>query len=137
MVRRRRDFEYKLKRRISQLEDYLRYIDYELSIEFKRRKRVQSLFEAAKVSAGPPSQQKQSQQQTASKKLSISDFAGVRHIHYIFKRALRKFNGDISLWLTFIDFCKRFQSYKTLGKVFAQYGLPFIFVNKLYHIFCV
>ena len=103
LIRRRRDFEYKLKRRISEKEDYLRYIDYELSIEFKRRQRIQVLFAENQV-----------------KKPSLSDFAGVRHIHYIFKRALRKFHGDISLWLTFIDFCKRFQSYKTLGKVFAQ-----------------
>jgi U3 small nucleolar RNA-associated protein 6 len=53
-------------------------------------------------------------------KQSLSDYAGTRRIFFIFERALRKFNGDISLWLQYIEFAKANGANKTLGKIFAE-----------------
>ena len=40
IVRRRRDFEYKLKRRESQKSEYLRYVQYERTLDKLRGKRI-------------------------------------------------------------------------------------------------
>lgn len=53
-------------------------------------------------------------------KQSLSDYAGTRRIFFVFERALRKFNGDISLWLQYIEFAKANGANKTLGKIFAD-----------------
>ena len=47
IVRRRRDFEYKLKRRESQKSEYLRYVQYERTLD-KLRKRVMDLPDQVK-----------------------------------------------------------------------------------------
>ena len=97
-----------MKRRIPEKNDFLRYIQDELCLEFSRRARLATRnkhLTATSMTPKPP---------------SLSDFAIVRHIHAIFKRALRKYSGDISLWLSFIEFAQKFQSYKTLARIFAQ-----------------
>ncbi|KAH8555222.1 U3 small nucleolar RNA-associated protein 6-domain-containing protein [Umbelopsis sp. PMI_123] len=101
IVKKRTNFEYALKRRISKKVDYLRYIEYEMNLEALRKKRKSRL-------ESQPSKQ------------SLSDYAGTRRIFFIFERALRKFNGDISLWLQYIEFAKANGANKTLGKIFAD-----------------
>ncbi|KAL1920616.1 uncharacterized protein VTP21DRAFT_993 [Calcarisporiella thermophila] len=100
IVKRRTKFEYALKRRISKKIDYLRYVEYEMNLEALRKKRKSRL--------------------DIKSKTSISDYAGVRRINFIFERALRKFGGDVSLWLQYIDFAKSSGASKTLGKLFAK-----------------
>ncbi len=41
----------------------------------------------------------------------------VRRIHFIYERATRKFKADLSLWLAWLDFCKRSKSNKQFSKV--------------------
>ncbi|KAI8576019.1 hypothetical protein K450DRAFT_258984 [Umbelopsis ramanniana AG] len=101
IVKKRTNFEYALKRRISKKVDYLRYIEYEMNLEALRKKRKSRL-------------------ESKTAKQSLSDYAGTRRIFFIFERALRKFNGDISLWLQYIEFAKANGANKTLGKIFAD-----------------
>ncbi|CAO3681564.1 unnamed protein product [Umbelopsis ramanniana] len=101
IVKKRTNFEYALKRRISKKVDYLRYIEYEMNLEALRKKRKSRL-------------------ESKPAKQSLSDYAGTRRIFFVFERALRKFNGDISLWLQYIEFAKANGANKTLGKIFAD-----------------
>lgn len=55
-----------------------------------------------------------------SNKVSLSDYAGVRRIYFVFERALRKFKGDVALWLQYIEFAKGNGANRTLGKIFAR-----------------
>ncbi len=41
----------------------------------------------------------------------------MRRIHFIFERAGRKFRSDLSLWMRWIETCKRYKSTKQLSKV--------------------
>jgi hypothetical protein len=99
IVRRRRDFEYAMNRRTLLKVDVLRYVTYEMNIEALRAKRKDRL---------------------KHKKMSVSDYAGVRRIHFIFNRALKRFKGDVRLWMQYIDYCMRSKSGKTLSHVFSS-----------------
>ncbi|CAM0143018.1 U3 snoRNP protein [Umbelopsis sp. WA50703] len=101
IVKKRTNFEYALKRRITKKVDFLRYIEYEMNLEALRKKRKSRL-------------------ETKPSKQSVSDYAGNRRIFFIFERALRKFKGDIALWLQYIEFAKANSANKTLGKIFAD-----------------
>lgn len=37
----------------------------------------------------------------------VADTAGVRRLHFIYARALRKFKGDLRLWHSYLAFCTR------------------------------
>lgn len=50
-------------------------------------------------------------------KKGLAEVAIVRRIHFIFERAGRKFRSDLSLWLRWIEVCKRYKSIKQLSKV--------------------
>ena len=52
---------------------------------------------------------------------TVSDHAGVRRVHFIFDRGLRKFKGDLRFWLQYIDFAQRSQSTHALGRILAKY----------------
>eukprot|EP00163_Fabomonas_tropica_P021663 TRINITY_DN3779_c0_g1_i2.p1 TRINITY_DN3779_c0_g1~~TRINITY_DN3779_c0_g1_i2.p1 ORF type:complete len:140 (-),score=23.01 TRINITY_DN3779_c0_g1_i2:45-464(-) len=75
IVKKRRDYEYRLKRRAAKKEDFLMYAQYEMNLEKLRRIRKKRLGIFRKK--GP------------------SEFAGVRRIHFIFDRGLRKFKSDM------------------------------------------
>jgi len=99
VIKRRRAFEYRLKNRAVDKMDYLNYISYEMNFETLRRERKKRL---------------------GIKKASASDYAGMRRIHSIFTRALKKFKFDIRLWLQYADFCARTGSKKVLGRLFPK-----------------
>ncbi|KAI9142556.1 U3 small nucleolar RNA-associated protein 6-domain-containing protein [Paraphysoderma sedebokerense] len=98
IVKKRTEFEYALKKRINKKVDYLRYIEYEMNLETLRKKR----------------------RARGGSKTGPSDFAGPKRIHFIFKRALKKFPGDINLWVQYIQYAQRIKSYKSLGQIFAR-----------------
>jgi len=102
VIKRRTHFEYALKRRIPRKADFLRYVEYELNLEALRRRRKARLG-------------------TTTSGTSISDHAGVRRVHFIFDRALRKFGGDVRLWLQYFDFAQRAGSTHALGRLLARY----------------
>jgi len=99
VVKRRTAFEYALKRRVMRKADVLRYATYEINLDALRRLRKKT---------------------KGVTKSSISDHTMVRRIHFIFERGLRKFGGDLRLWLQFIDYAKRSGSRQTLSRLFAR-----------------
>ena len=53
-------------------------------------------------------------------KQTTSDFAQTQHIFFIFERAIRKFQGDPSMWLQYIDFAVSEKAEKRLGTVIPR-----------------
>eukprot|EP00898_Chlorokybus_atmophyticus_P002219 jgi/Chlat1/2999/Chrsp2S04709 len=88
IIHQRRDHEYHLKRRAALRKDFVRYIDYEIKLNQLRLLRKKAIGGAEAVEQG------------------TADHAAVKRIHYIFERTLRKFKGDLSLWLKYFAFCK-------------------------------
>lgn len=99
IIAKRRDFEYTFIKRAAAPEDYLRALEYELTLEALRRKRRERL---------------------GLQKTSLSDHAGIRRIHFVFDRACRKFRGDIQWWMQWLDFALRTNSAKAVGKILAR-----------------
>ncbi|GAB5036531.1 u3 small nucleolar rna-associated protein 6 [Nannochloropsis oceanica] len=95
----RRDFEFLLRRRTARKSDFLRYITHELNLEELRRLR--------KNKAG-------------LSKSTVSDHAGKQLVHFIFERALRKFQGDLELWLQYLDYCCSTSSHKAHSRALAR-----------------
>lgn len=71
IVKKRTDFEYRIKAKIPHLPDFLRYIQYEVNLERLRVKRKEKL--------------------PAPMQPSASDVSSNRRVSFIFDRALRKF----------------------------------------------
>mmetsp|Transcript_36558 Transcript_36558/g.104026 ORF Transcript_36558/g.104026 Transcript_36558/m.104026 type:complete len:631 (-) Transcript_36558:96-1988(-) len=99
VVKRRRDFEYLLQKTESKPQDYLSYIRYEVALECLRSRRSKALH---------------------WRKRTISDFAGLRRLHIIFERGVRKFKGDIRMWYQYVDFCLRSGSTKVMSRVLLR-----------------
>jgi U3 small nucleolar RNA-associated protein 6 len=93
IVKKRRDFEYKIHRKIPKKEDFRRYIDYELHLEqlrLKRRQRYSSL---------PTTEDSN---QPKKEKMSFSDIAIVQKLHQLYLKACLKFN-EIDLWKEYLE----------------------------------
>ena len=99
IVQRRRYFEYQMARRAPRKIDALRYASYEIRLDTLRATRKDTL---------------------GLKRHSVSDTAGVRRLHFIFARALRRFKGDVAMWLQYVEFCRRTGSVAVLPKTFAK-----------------
>uniref|UniRef100_A0A2R5L4Z8 Putative u3 small nucleolar rna-associated protein 6 n=1 Tax=Ornithodoros turicata TaxID=34597 RepID=A0A2R5L4Z8_9ACAR len=97
---RRKRHEYRLRRMKKSKDDYLQYIQYELNLYHllqKRRKRLRIV----------------------DKKKDI-DFTIARKIHQLFKKAVLRFNDDIKLWLSHIDFCSRMGWEHAVSTMYAR-----------------
>ncbi|KAI8975808.1 U3 small nucleolar RNA-associated protein 6-domain-containing protein [Trametes punicea] len=101
IMQKRTAFETALVRRIPKKSDFLRYATYEMSLEALRRKRAERL----KLPKGPP---------------SVSDYALVRRQFQIFERALKKFKGDVGLWIQYIQVAKREGARALVGRITAR-----------------
>lgn len=99
IIKRRRDFEYLMKRMPNRVQDYLNYVQYEVALECLRRRRNRSL---------------------KWRKKTVSDYAGVNRVHSIFNRGLAKFKADVRLWYQHVDFCLRSGSTKLLTRVLLK-----------------
>ncbi|KAH9892817.1 U3 small nucleolar RNA-associated protein 6-domain-containing protein [Cubamyces lactineus] len=101
IMQKRTAFETALVRRIPKKSDFLRYATYEMSLEALRRKRAERL----KLPKGPP---------------SVSDYALVRRQFQIFERALKKFKGDVGLWIQYIQVAKKEGARSLVGRITAR-----------------
>lgn len=99
VVRRRREFEYLLQKPGCRAEDYLSCIRYEVALENLRKVRSKALH---------------------WKKKTISDVAGIRRMHFIFDRSVKRYKGNLRLWYQYIDFCLRSGSTKILTRVLLR-----------------
>lgn len=73
----------------------MRYIEFEKNIDALRRKRIKRLGIRYKGH-------------------------GLRTIYFLYHRATRKFSGDLSLWMQYIDFARKDKAYKRLNDIFTS-----------------
>ncbi|KAH6768801.1 U3 small nucleolar RNA-associated-like protein [Perilla frutescens var. frutescens] len=104
IVKKRRKFEYRLKRPSPLKEDFLAYIDYEKQLDDLRSLRKKA-FE--RKSGGEKS------------KKSVSDHSCVTRILHIYHLATNRFKGDIELWFQYLEFC-RARGHGRMKKALAQ-----------------
>lgn len=100
IVRKRKQFEYKVHRHSKSKEDYLKYIEYESALLALLRKRRES-------------------EGYAFRKKEI-DHAILNRIHSLFRAAIKRFQGDVSLWLTYIEFCKEKRNPAMVSRTFSD-----------------
>ncbi|KAH3906382.1 hypothetical protein HBH56_202860 [Parastagonospora nodorum] len=95
IAKKRSDFEHIINARGSHPSDYLRYIEFEKNVDALRRKRIKRLGVRYKG-------------------------AGQRTIYFLYNRATRKFSGDLTLWMQYIDFARKDKAYKRLNDIFTS-----------------
>jgi U3 small nucleolar RNA-associated protein 6 len=95
IAKKRSDFEHIINARGSHPADYLRYIEFEKNVDALRRKRIKRLGARYKG-------------------------AGQRTIYFLYNRATRKFSGDLTLWMQYIDFARKDKAYKRLNDIFTS-----------------
>ncbi|KAI8140633.1 U3 small nucleolar RNA-associated protein 6-domain-containing protein [Fennellomyces sp. T-0311] len=106
IIKKRTNFEYAIARRIVKKIDFLRYIEYEMNLDSLRKKRK------ARLPGMALPDQDESER--------LSEYAIKRRINGLFKRALVKFNGDVSLWLQYIEHAKRSKATNILSGIFVS-----------------
>ncbi|CAN6196624.1 unnamed protein product [Urochloa humidicola] len=122
VVRRRRDFEFRIHRHSPLRQDFLDYIAYELRLDSLRNLRKRAIVRAAasesEDSADEGANNKSSRRRKKWKK-SISDVAGVLRILNIYRMATVRFKGDLDLWFRYLEFC-RDKRHGRMKQVLAQ-----------------
>ncbi|PGG96309.1 hypothetical protein AJ79_09643 [Helicocarpus griseus UAMH5409] len=93
ILKKRSDFEHKINATGPKPSDYARYAEYEMNLDTLRKKRI--------------------------KRLGVKSAAhsGQRRIFFILDRATKKFHGDISLWMQYIEYARRQKAHKKLGQI--------------------
>lgn len=104
IVKKRRKFEYRLKRPSPLKEDFLAYIDYEKQVDALRSLRKKA---SERKSGGDKS------------KNSVSDHSCVARILHIYQLATNRFKGDVELWFQYLEFC-RARGHGRMNKALAQ-----------------
>lgn len=102
IVKRRRDFEYRLKRPSPLKQDYLLYIEYEQQIDALRNLRKRKIIGERERTP----EEKETKKREKKWKNSVSDGAGVRRILGIFRLAVERFKGDLDLWFKYLEYCR-------------------------------
>lgn len=103
IVRRRRDFEYRLKRRSPLKQDFIAYIEYEKQLDALRSLRKRAIIgKLADKGIGKKNKEKKSK----IWKRSLSDIAGVLRILNVYRMATMRYRGDLDLWFKYLEFCR-------------------------------
>lgn len=105
-MKKRTDFEYVLKRRQLNPEDFSSYLSYEITLDklrMARTKRMGSSKPKEMISL-----------------LSSIQASFIRHIVYIYERAVRRFPSHTSFWSDFIAYLQERKSTAILNTVFGR-----------------
>ncbi|KAF2747577.1 hypothetical protein M011DRAFT_477203 [Sporormia fimetaria CBS 119925] len=94
IAKKRSDFEHTINARGSHPSDYVRYIEFEKNVGALRRKRVKRLGVKAPGS-------------------------GQKTIFFLYNRAVKKFPGDLDLWMQYIEFARKEKAFKKLNEIFT------------------
>ncbi|KAJ9659631.1 U3 snoRNP protein [Neophaeococcomyces mojaviensis] len=89
IAKKRSDFEHQINARGSSPTDYAQYAEFEINVDLLRRKRVKRLG------------------------IRATAHSGQRRIFFVFDRGVRKFPGDVKLWMQAIEYAR---SQKALKK---------------------
>lgn len=103
IMKKRTNFEHRLNSRGSSVNDYLRYIQYEKSVNRLRTKRVKRLLNTTRTN-------------------SISDWSIIRRIKFIFKRGTVKFPNEIEFWSHYLSFLKSKSSQTSYKQIHSVYN---------------
>ncbi|ORY77112.1 hypothetical protein LY90DRAFT_399747 [Neocallimastix californiae] len=106
IINKRKRFEYFLARRIPKKIDFLRYIEFELNLDALRKKRKDHI--------------EKSEYLVNLMRVTLSDYSILRHVHNLYNRALRRFPGDVELWVQYLEWAQKSSNSKLLGKVFPR-----------------
>jgi U3 small nucleolar RNA-associated protein 6 len=120
VVRKRRDFEYRLRRHSPLRQDFLDYIAYELRLDSLRNLRKRAIIRAAADEDDEPRddarssddeegggrKRKKKDKSKKKWKKSVSDVAGVLRVLDIYRMATVRFKGDLDLWFRYLEFCR-------------------------------
>ncbi|CEL61529.1 U3 small nucleolar RNA-associated protein 6 OS=Schizosaccharomyces pombe (strain 972 / ATCC 24843) GN=utp6 PE=3 SV=1 [Rhizoctonia solani AG-1 IB] len=101
ILKQRTTFESALVRRVALKSDYIKYIQYEITLEALRKKRSSRLS-------------------TTDNKSSLADYCIVRRQFFILERAVRKFKSDVSLWVQYIELAKSNNARSLVGKLCSR-----------------
>jgi U3 small nucleolar RNA-associated protein 6 len=127
VVRRRRDFEFRLRRRSRLRADFLDYIAYELRLDALRNLRKRAIIRAADDEEEEDDNEGGKKRRKKNKKWtkSISDVAGTLRVLDIYRMATVRFKGDLDLWFRYLEFCrgKRHGRMKQVRTLPSQYRI--------------
>ncbi|KAG5297367.1 U3 snoRNP protein [Histoplasma ohiense] len=96
ILKKRSDFEHRINATGPKPADYAQYAAYEMNLDTLRRKRIKRLGVKSPMHSGQ------------------------RRVFFILDRATKKFHGDISLWMQYIEYARRQKAYKKLGRIFMN-----------------
>ena len=105
VVKRTTDYEYVLKRRQLKPADFYEYLKYEINLDKLRALRC--------AARGARNKEKQDA-------FRALDGAFLRHISYIFDRAVRRFPSETALWADYISFLRSRNAVSALNAVFGK-----------------
>ena len=105
IVKKTTDYEYVLKRRHLKPSDFYGYLEYEINLD-----KLRSIRCATK---GAGNKEKQDA-------FRVLDGVFVKHISYIFDRAIRRFPNENTLWADYIAFLKERKAVSALNAVFGK-----------------
>lgn len=100
VIKRRKEFEYRLQRKQKSVEDFTRYIEYErnlLQLVWKRRERMAYKHKKAEI-----------------------DLKIVARIQQLYRIACIRFSGDVSIFLAQVEFCKEMHQFAAGSRVFSR-----------------
>ncbi|KAG1347372.1 U3 small nucleolar RNA-associated protein 6 [Cocos nucifera] len=107
IVRRRRDYEYRLKRPSPLKQDFLAYIEYEKQLDDLRSLRKRAILGELRQKRRREEEEEDGRRdKTVKWNKSISDVAGVRRILDIYRMAVVRYKGDLDLWFRYLEFCR-------------------------------
>lgn len=104
IMRRRTDFEHRIQGRGSTARDFLRYSEFEMNLEALRKKRYHRLNKVGLVDTRP----------------SISDWAGVRRILFIYQRGTNRYPNNLDIWNNYLNFAKKNGAIKIVYKIYSR-----------------
>ncbi|XP_069684227.1 U3 small nucleolar RNA-associated protein 6 homolog [Periplaneta americana] len=86
IVKKRKDFEYKIQRHAKCKEDYLRYIQFEMDLLKRVKTRRENMGLGNKKDV---------------------EFAIANRVNRLFSKAIKRFPSDVRIWISYIKFCKQ------------------------------
>lgn len=64
-------------------------------------------------------------------RVTLSDYSITRRVHSLYDKALRRFPGDVDLWIQYLEWAQKTSNSKLLGKIFPRYIYIYIEKNKI------
>lgn len=96
IVKKRSEFEHIISSPGHKASDYVRYFEYEMNLAALTRKRC------------------------AKRQVKASNFTGEKKIFDILDRSVRRFPGDLALWIQYMEWCKKKDARKKLADVLTR-----------------